>query len=181
MAFFSVSLATGLYYAAELAEENSVRARKIIKYWLFGVVAVQLALWLLGGLPAMQCIVGIVAHLVYSTLLKDYPFASFSSPTVILSTVLFMADTIQWYLYFIEPLSPGYSVSQVVGFFGTCVWPVPFGFFVTLSLGDQNLPGLGTIDGRGDGFADMKRRRGILGFLDGFLQKEPPAAYTKGC
>ena len=85
MGFFSVSLATGLYYAAELAEENSVKARKVIKLWLIGVIAVQLVLWAAGGVPFTQCLLGVAAHSVYATLLRDYPFAVFSSPQVILS------------------------------------------------------------------------------------------------
>ena len=96
MGFFSVSLATGLYYAAELAEENSVKARKTLKYWLRSVIVVLVGLWLCSGIPFAQCAVGVVAHLAYSTLLKDYPFANFSSPQVMVSVGMIVNNPIKW-------------------------------------------------------------------------------------
>jgi len=39
-----------------------------------------------------------------------------------------------WILFFREELQ--YRVPQIMAFFVPCVWLVPFGFFVSVSLGD---------------------------------------------
>eukprot|EP01064_Diplonema_japonicum_P035683 TRINITY_DN7812_c1_g2_i1.p1 TRINITY_DN7812_c1_g2~~TRINITY_DN7812_c1_g2_i1.p1 ORF type:complete len:206 (+),score=42.26 TRINITY_DN7812_c1_g2_i1:41-658(+) len=179
MVFFSISLASGLYYAAELAEENTVMAKKVLKYWGWGVMVVLSLLWLVDGIPFWKCACGLLANISYGTLLFEYPFARFISAPVILSIALFFIDTCQWYLYFIDDFTPGYSVSMIIGFFGTMVWPVPFGFFVTLSLSDQSLPGLGSLHNRGD-HEVAKKRRGILGILDFFFKRGTPTSELKG-
>eukprot|EP01059_Diplonema_ambulator_P007635 TRINITY_DN17119_c0_g1_i1.p1 TRINITY_DN17119_c0_g1~~TRINITY_DN17119_c0_g1_i1.p1 ORF type:complete len:216 (+),score=58.35 TRINITY_DN17119_c0_g1_i1:33-650(+) len=179
MIFLSISLASGLYYAAELAEENTVMARKVLKYWIVAVCVVHVLLWLVDGMPFWQCFWGLAANAAYSTLLHEYPFVKFFAPPAIASILLFCIDTCQWYLYFIDDGTPGYSVSMIIGFFGTMVWPVPFGFFVTLSLSDQGLPGLGTINNRGDQ-SIQKKRRGILGILDFFFKRGTPTSELKG-
>eukprot|EP01063_Lacrimia_lanifica_P031874 TRINITY_DN5351_c0_g1_i1.p1 TRINITY_DN5351_c0_g1~~TRINITY_DN5351_c0_g1_i1.p1 ORF type:complete len:209 (+),score=79.99 TRINITY_DN5351_c0_g1_i1:64-690(+) len=179
MGYFSVALATGLYYVAELAEESTKTARQVLKYWLLGIIGVHVLLYLFDGVPFLQTCVGILANVSYSLLLKTYPFTTLSAPGSILSFVFFFADTVLWYMYFTDPFTPGYTVSQIIGFFGTCVWPVPFGFFVTLSLADQNLPGLGNLD-TGATNTEFKKRRGVLGMVDWMFKKEPSSAYTKG-
>ncbi|KAJ9473570.1 Protein SVP26 [Diplonema papillatum] len=154
LGFFSVSLAAGLYYVAEMAEENTVMARRILKTWLIAVIVVNALLLVVDGLH--QCFVSMVANVVYASLLRNYPFADLSSPAVLASAVIFVIDTISWYLYFVDSTTPSYSITQVIGFFGTLVWVVPFGFFVTLSLSEDALPGLGTINAEG---AHIKKRR----------------------
>ena len=42
-----------------------------------------------------------------------------------------------WILFFREELQ--YRVPQIMAFFVPCVWLVPFGFFVSVSLGDTGM------------------------------------------
>eukprot|EP01060_Flectonema_neradi_P022942 TRINITY_DN3115_c0_g1_i5.p1 TRINITY_DN3115_c0_g1~~TRINITY_DN3115_c0_g1_i5.p1 ORF type:complete len:211 (+),score=27.66 TRINITY_DN3115_c0_g1_i5:47-679(+) len=178
--FMSVSLASGLYYIAELAEENSVMARRILKYWILLVIVANVLLLISSSISFMLGAVSIVAQICYSALLKDYPFTKLSDPAVTLSCICFVIDTVLWYNYFTDYDTPSYSVFQITGFFALFVWPVPFGFFITLSLSDQGLPGLGSINNQGDGFGDFKKRRGILSVFDYLFKKEPSSSFTKG-
>ena len=166
--FMSVSLASGLYYIAEMAEENSVIARKTLKYWIILVIITNVLLLLSGSINWMLSVVSIVSEVCYSGLLKDYPFTKLSEPAVTLSGICFVIDTILWYNYFTDYETPSYSVPQITGFFALFVWPVPFGFFITLSVADQGLPGLGSINNQGEGFGDFKRRR-YVNFISFFL------------
>ncbi|MNF01781.1 Transmembrane adaptor Erv26 [compost metagenome] len=51
MAFAALCLATGLYYVAELAEEYSVLAKKLLEYSLFTIVGIHVLLGLFDPFP----------------------------------------------------------------------------------------------------------------------------------
>eukprot|EP00755_Sulcionema_specki_P017270 Sspe_Gene.64014::Locus_37357_Transcript_1_1_Confidence_1.000_Length_1090::g.64014::m.64014 len=169
--FLSLSLASGLYYLAELAEEYCVMAKKILRWSVQLVVVVEVILLVLQEAPWYTCLVGIIAHLSYAMLLSNYPFAQLTSPSVVLSVVLFVIDNYLWFSFFVDYSTPHFSVAQVAGYFSTCVWPVPFGLFITLSDPSQGLPGGGTITDQGQGFMEGRKRRGFLSIMDTFLKK----------
>ena len=48
-----------------------------------------------------------------------------------------------WYYYFVDPYTPMYTYGHLLGFFFLCVWSVPFGFFITVTVDNMALPGAG--------------------------------------
>eukprot|EP00961_Rhodomonas_salina_P079607 1069617-Rhodomonas_salina.2 len=68
---------------AELAEEYSRLTKKILKYSIFGVLAIHVLLMLFDGFPIFTTMFGIALHGVYYQFLKDFPFVNFSSPMFI--------------------------------------------------------------------------------------------------
>ncbi|KPM03218.1 Transmembrane adaptor Erv26-like protein [Sarcoptes scabiei] len=151
LVFFILSLATGLYYLAELIEEYTTISYKIIKKINFNLVCLydNLTLWSLPvHLPNYLIICGLISHLNHILILRTFPFFQFSSPPFI----LFIAFTYfaKVNVYFI----------QVLSYFTICLWIIPFvcsikikfefvrlitlsplkAFFVSLSVNDYVLP-----------------------------------------
>jgi hypothetical protein len=76
--FEVVSVACGLYYAAELAEEYSRAARKIITVAIAAVVTIHVLL-ITEGVPYYLIATGIICHGVYYRLLAEFPTVSILS------------------------------------------------------------------------------------------------------
>lgn len=69
----SLPAACGLYYAAELAEEYSSIAKRIITWTTVGVIVIHFSL-LLEGFPPIYICTGVACHLAYALLLTNFPF-----------------------------------------------------------------------------------------------------------
>eukprot|EP01080_Neovahlkampfia_damariscottae_P007526 gene7526-11850_t len=145
LAFCALCLATGLYYLAELAEEYTVFTRKILRYILWIVVTLHVLLLVFDSFPLFTTLFGIFSHFVYFQFLKNFPNVNMNSIPFIGSIICFMASHFFWYQHFIDYHTPDYDFYQLLG-----------GFFITLSMNDLQLPGVGTIDESG---SDRKRRR----------------------
>jgi hypothetical protein len=73
-----------------------------------------------------------------------------------------------WIIYFRDEYK--YRVPQIMAFFVPCVWMVPFGFFVSVSLGDTVLPSAthsGGLTGRSDehGGGKSSALKGLLSWF----------------
>lgn len=180
--FLAVCMACGLYYMAELAEEYSRLTKKILKYSIFGVLAIHVLLMLFDGFPIFTTMFGIALHGVYYQFLKDFPFVNFSSPMFIGACVGLLINHWLWIAFFREELQ--YQVTAIMAFFVPCVWLVPFGFFVSVSLGDTVLPSAthsgGLTGGTGEGGEGGGGGSALKGFMSWFGSKRDAAMATSG-
>lgn len=192
--FFAVCLATGLYYLAELVEEYTRLTRKVINYAIKFVIGVHVLLLLVDRLPVLAIGVGIASHVVYSRLLKTFPYISLTSPDFLGSVGLLILSHVVWIRFFYtDPRCVYVSMEWTFGFMLVMVWIVPFAFFISLAANESVLPGAGGVGsyqgfgssdfvsrgddvGAGTSAAAAPRRKGrrqstVLGFLN-FLKNK---------
>ena len=72
--------ATGLYYLAELVEEYTKLAKKVITYTTQGVLVLHFLVLVVDRLPLRCVAAGVAAHLCYLGQLQRYPFMQLWSP-----------------------------------------------------------------------------------------------------
>eukprot|EP00741_Cyanophora_paradoxa_P008712 tig00001371_g8434.t1 len=137
LVFVAVCLACGLYYLAELVEEYTSLTKRIIKYSIFGVAVVHVLLLIFDGFPFLGTAVGLGAHALYYLLLKEFPFIQLTSPVFLGGCAAMVLDHWVWFRYFQRVF---YKPTHVLGFFLLCVWLVPFGYFISLSVNENVLP-----------------------------------------
>ena len=69
----AVSISSGLYLLAELAEEYPSIAGVILKQYLFpAVIGFHIILWV-DGLPTFEIFLGLISHACYWKMLDNYP------------------------------------------------------------------------------------------------------------
>ena len=64
-------------------EEYSVWAKRVIRYAIFGVLAIHVLLLLFEDLPVLYLLIGLLSHGVYHTLLPSFPVIDFTDPRFI--------------------------------------------------------------------------------------------------
>ena len=84
-AFLTLAIASGLYYLSELVEEHTVFAKKFLARLIYAVVAVQVLLVLVDGLPWVISIVSIGSQVVYLQNLRHFPIVRLSDPIFLTS------------------------------------------------------------------------------------------------
>jgi hypothetical protein len=161
-------IASGLYYLSEIVEEHTVIARRILTRLIYGIIIVQVLLWLFDGFPFTLSLLSAVSHLVYASNLRRFPIVKLSDPLFITSCILVCINHWVWFRYFSRPTPPAQGASawrrpytpdynsmptftEVASYFGLCVWLVPFALFVSLSAGDNVLPTMGSEYATGGG------------------------------
>lgn len=132
----ALSISSGLYLLAELAEEFPTMSGKITKYLLVVVLVLHVIL-LIDGLPLFETTVSIVGHLIYASTLRNFPFIDLISLSSIGSALAFICCNGMWLLHFTREVTEPF---EVIGFFVICVWSMPCALFVSLTLGDNMLP-----------------------------------------
>ncbi|XP_074605487.1 protein TEX261 [Brevipalpus obovatus] len=132
-----LSLAAGLYYLTELVEEYTVIASKVIRGLIFICIFIQLALCLFEGFPLTITSFGLLAQIMHLLILKTFPYFSFTSFPFVSAVVLLVVNHYLAFSYFSKHY---YTLSEVLGYFTTCVWMVPFAYFISLSANDYVLP-----------------------------------------
>lgn len=162
----ALSISSGLYLLAELAEEYPTLTGKCIKY-LTGVALVLQVVLLIDGLPMYQSCIGLVSHVIYASMLKQFPFVQLYSVQSLLAVLAFFACNIVWLQYFIE--NGTYEMLQVLGFFVLLVWAVPCALFISVSLNDNSLPGM--FGGKGsNGLENISKKKNFFrSILDNLL------------
>ena len=133
----ALSMSSGLFLLAELAEEYPTMAGKITKNLLIFVLILHLVLYL-DGLPLFESLTGMISHLMYGSMLNDFPFVEILSVQCIGSIICFVLCNVLWFKYF---LSIYYDPLQIIGFFVISVWSIPLALFVSLTLSENTLPG----------------------------------------
>jgi Transmembrane adaptor Erv26 len=145
LVFAAVCLACGLYYLVELAEEYTTLTKRIIRYVIYGQMAVHALLWSYERFPFVQCAVGALAHAAYFLLLSTFPFINPKSAPFVTSLCFLVVDNVMWFRFFQADVELFYSYRvapgpAVASFFLLVVWLVPLAFFISLSVNDAVLP-----------------------------------------
>uniref|UniRef100_A0A7S4F6P2 Protein TEX261 n=1 Tax=Chrysotila carterae TaxID=13221 RepID=A0A7S4F6P2_CHRCT len=136
--FIAICLACGLYYLAELAEEYTVLTGRLISLATMAVLVVHaLMLMFEPQLPRTALAVGALTHVCYLWLMRSFPFLRIASVSFLASLVLLAASHYAWAMHFLYHF---HQVTHVLCFFLCCVWLVPFGFFISLSINESTLP-----------------------------------------
>jgi Transmembrane adaptor Erv26 len=98
---------------------------------------VHLIFWA-DGLPTKEIGLSLLCHIVYATMLRDFPHFDPASLPFIGSCLAVIWEHYQWFDYFAHN---HYDMLEVGGFFLLIVWMTPFGLAVSLSAGENVLPG----------------------------------------
>ncbi|XP_065200648.1 protein TEX261 [Planococcus citri] len=135
--FGTISIVSGLYYLAELVEEYTVIAKKVITWITVFVFLCFCGLWLFEELPLTMSICGIIGQMMYFLILRTFPYVSLKSPSFVLSIIVLIVNHYFAFHYFGTEF---HSFSEVIAYFTICVWMVPFVLFISLSANDHVLP-----------------------------------------
>jgi hypothetical protein len=164
---FISSTACGLYYLAELIEEFTVTAKRILGYTCRALLVVHLLL-LIDRLPFHCLVLGFGAHVSYIRLLKRFPYMQFTSPEGLTSVTAFLLSSTAWLYHWHKSY---YTVEYILAFMLVTSWCVPFVFFLSMAGEQAVLPGAGgypysSPDRRdsgnsGGGGGGKKQRRGL--------------------
>eukprot|EP01112_Ceratiomyxa_fruticulosa_P003042 TRINITY_DN1344_c0_g1_i1.p1 TRINITY_DN1344_c0_g1~~TRINITY_DN1344_c0_g1_i1.p1 ORF type:complete len:208 (-),score=21.15 TRINITY_DN1344_c0_g1_i1:43-666(-) len=137
-AFTTICLAAGLYYLAELVEEYAFFTKKIIKYAIWVILLIHVLIWLtVSEIGTLEICIGLVAHVVYSSLLPKFPTVELLGPRFLLSVVMVITNHLSWFFYFRDHY---FSFPQIMSIFLLLVWIIPFTFFISLSANENTLP-----------------------------------------
>uniref|UniRef100_A0A146L3D8 Protein TEX261 n=2 Tax=Lygus hesperus TaxID=30085 RepID=A0A146L3D8_LYGHE len=135
--FFTIGLAAGLYYVAELVEEYTVTSKKIITWITLVVLAVYFLFLVLEDFSYNMIICGIISQFAHLSILQNFPYVDVLSPHFIIAVILFFVNHYFAFAYF---ASTYYPLSEAMGYFTICLWLVPFALFVSLSANENVLP-----------------------------------------
>ena len=174
--------------ASEIAEENSTFAKKLLKNFIGALVVLQLILWI-DGIPFNYTAGAILCHVAFTPLLRDFPFVEPLSISTFLSAIAVVLHHYIWFHYFATMVSK-MTLWGLIGFFVVFVWALPAGFFISLTLAEDSLPGamgMGSRTGSPEfngAFAQQpqtKRKHGISFFkqmMDKLLSKKDDVVYS---
>ena len=140
----ALSITSGLYMLAELAEEFPSTSGKAIRILIYVIIGVHVALFL-DGVTVTPCGVGILSHLVYLTMLSNFPFIEVWSLSSFASALVLLVDHYYWFKFFVTQSTDSMyhmDLFQVFGFFVFVVWSVPCGLLISLTINENVLPGI---------------------------------------
>jgi hypothetical protein len=177
-----------LYLASAIAEENSRQMRKLLLNYIATVVILQLILWL-DGIPLKYVVASIGCHLVFYSLLRDFPYVEIMSLSAISSCVAVVLQHYIWFDYFAKVATDGrhhnLTLTNLVGFFVVFVWALPAGFFISLTFADETLPGTIGVGSRvgspefNGAFVHQKKKTSVFKrAADVFLSKKDDLVYN---
>jgi len=163
-----VSLAAGLYYLAELVEEYTVLAKKVITWVIFIVIGFYVALWIFDSFPLHVIVFGIASQVAHLLIMKNFPNVVLTSIPFISALILIAVNHLVAFRFFAEAYQY-ISFSEALGYFTLCVWLVPFVLTISLSANDYVLPTtnetsplLGNEDVVSKYFSQKGKRYGLL-------------------
>ncbi|KAJ1554424.1 erv26 super protein [Cladochytrium tenue] len=162
--FLLLSLASGLYYLAELVES---------------VAVCHVGLLVFDSLPPGLLAFSLVCHAAYSRLYVKFPNIQLLDPPFVASCVLVLADHLLWFWYF---LSHPLRFSEISAFFGVIVWLVPFTYFISLSANEYTLPAFDPSASSSSSARPARRRPPLAkALLDFVLQRREllPSQYSQ--
>ena len=134
----TISVAAGMYYVAELIEEYTTVAKRIIRLLLIIVTSLNILLILFeSDFTWTLCLIGLISNVIYFFILSDFPVIGFLSPTFLFSMVLLV---IHHYFAFSFFNYHYYPFPEILAYFTIFVWIIPFCFVLSLSANDYVLP-----------------------------------------
>ncbi|XP_030387383.1 protein TEX261 [Scaptodrosophila lebanonensis] len=137
IAFITLSIVAGLYYLAELAEEYTTSARRVILFMISFTIFVYILLILFEDFPWTMMLCGLGAQVFHLSIMNSFPFIRLLSVPFIGSVCMLIVNHLQAFYYFTSYYVP---FTQVLAYFTICMWIVPFALFVSLSANDNVLP-----------------------------------------
>lgn len=170
--FLSICLAAGLYYIAELIEEQTQLAKQIITWISEGTLLVHALLLFWDRLPALPVCTSAAAHIAYLQLLKSFPFFRLLSPEGLASMALLIAANVAWGRYFWHTW---HSLEYIFGFLLMTTWVNPVLLILSLAANEQTLPGgAGAPYSSSSSSGQPKKRasRGLVISLVGWLRQK---------
>jgi hypothetical protein len=134
----TVSVAAGMYYVAEVIEEYTTVAKRIIRATLILITLLNLCLILFENeFTWSLCAIGLLSNLLYFIILADFPIIAFLSPTFLLAMLLLIIHHYCAFAFFNQHYFP---FPEILAYFTLFVWLVPFCFVLSLSANDYVLP-----------------------------------------
>lgn len=112
MFFLFICLAAGLYYVAELVEEYTVLAKKVITTIILIVVFIYILFIFFDNLPWSMVICGIIAQAMHGLIMTNFPYVKFLSIPFLGALTLLI---INHWLAFQFFTSSYFSLSEVSG------------------------------------------------------------------
>jgi len=136
--FITLALAAGLYYLAELVEEYTVIAKKVIRTLIICTVLTYVLLMCFENeFTWLMIILGLAAQVVHFVILSNFPYVQFLSASFLSGVLLWIVNHYLALQYFQSVYHP---MSEVIAYFTICLWLVPFALFVSLGANDNVLP-----------------------------------------
>lgn len=129
--------AAGLYYLAELVEEYTVTAKKVITWMVVGSVLLYVVFTFTERFSWSMLLCGLGAQALHAVILKNFPYVKFLSPSFLGAVILLLLNHYLAFIYFQQQYHP---FTEVMAYFTLCLWLVPFALFVSLSANDNVLP-----------------------------------------
>jgi hypothetical protein len=130
-------LITGLYKAAEFAEEHPRLIARVLKRGIASTTVVHVLCLVFSRVPLAPHAVGLSSQVVHWVLLKRFPFIPFEDPLFLISLVLLVLHQTAW-VYSLLQLHAG--IARIIATLAALVWPIPFTFLVSIASGDYVLP-----------------------------------------
>lgn len=160
--FATVCLATGLFYLAELVEEYTVLAKQSLFTTACVTVGINVVVGLFTSIPWSVTAVALLAHAIDCSLLQNFPRLDMDAKfgACCLFTLLHN------YVTFDHFARERYPFEEVTAYFIVCVWLMPFGLFISLSVNDNVLPDSMSHPACMHGQKDKRSRAGVLVLLD---------------
>ena len=134
----TISVAAGMYYVAELIEEYTSVAKRIIRIMLITVTVLNILLLIFETqFTWTLCGIGLLSNIIYFCILADFPVIGFLSPTFLFAMVLLIVHHYFAFSFFNHHY---YPFPEILAYFTIFVWTVPFCFVLSLSANDYVLP-----------------------------------------
>ena len=139
VACLAVCIATGVYYVAEVIEENTQKVKKLLRYCILATAGAHAVLLVWDRQPLTCVLSGLLAQGAYYQLLtKNFPYISFTSPTPLFSGGALFVNQLAWYLHFSDTYE---TIEYIVCFCLAVVWLVPLVLLLSVASQDGVLPG----------------------------------------
>lgn len=104
--------AAGLYYLAELVEEYTVTAKKVITWLVVGSVALYVVFIFTERFSWTMVLCGLGAQALHAAILKNFPYVKFMSPSFLGAIVLLLLNHYLAFIYFQQQYHP---FAEVIG------------------------------------------------------------------
>lgn len=106
--------AAGLYYVAELVEEYTVTAKKVITIEVLFVTSVYILFMFFDNLPWSMVICGLVSQAFHAMILADFPYVKIMSIQFICAVIMLFINHYLAFNYFTQNY---YNFSEVIMLF----------------------------------------------------------------
>ncbi|KAJ4479337.1 transmembrane adaptor Erv26, partial [Lentinula aciculospora] len=147
--------ASGLLYISELIEEHSQLAKLVGQRGTYIIILFHILLYFTDALPLKHTLFSICCHIIYlQNFSHTWPVIPLTSFSFLASCLLVIADHFLWFFYFARLTQDARhqryyqgreaiatpSFTEIVTFFGACVWLTPLFIFLSLSANDNTIP-----------------------------------------